>query len=268
MASNYKSTLYPLVENMKTTLKVLIATGALVAASAHASLVNINFNPNAAAAEAAFLQHLNGANVTENFNTMGTAARYVGNDQNLSWENANKTFSTKVGTFTLVTAGQGSTSWSDTTNANNGSLTIESKKTGESGRESLASSKTDLWLDSNDARLVTWVLGAPLHGNFNAFGFYLADANDAGGILSLKFTDNSTTVLALPPKMANLNLGYVTVVSTKSIINATLTFSNNSGADGWGIDDVTVGHIVEPGTLTLMLVGLLGLSATRRRLKA
>lgn len=252
------------------TLKALVAGSALIAASAtQASLVTINFNNlNASAAQAAFVASLNGPTVIENFDSLGTAAHYVGTDQNKSWENASSSFVTNVGTFTLNTVGQGSSSWTDATNANNGSLTIESAKTGESGRESLSNYARDLWLDSNDAKSVTWNLGSPLTGSFNSFGFYMSDVNDVGGILTLKFFNGTWGTYVLPAHQSNGNVGYVTVISDSNIVGGTFSFLNNSGSDGWGIDDVTVGNVPEPGALMLMGLGLLGLGAARRRINA
>jgi hypothetical protein len=39
----------------------------------------------------------------------------------------------------------------------------------------------------------------------------------------------------------------------------------NASNDGYGIDDVTVGRVPEPGTLALLGLGLLGVGLMRRR---
>jgi PEP-CTERM motif len=267
---------------MKTLLKTLLTTAMLVAASAsQAGTINISFDANAAAAEATFVASLNGPLVVENFNGLGGAqvinpsSNYSLHNQH-SWENKGTSIVTNVGTFDLITAGQ-----TGDNNIHNNQLMIESSLTGEYGRETLAQTGVDrfgrptydtkdFWLDSNDAKLVTWTFGSPLAGEFNAFGFYIADATDRGATLTLNFKDgsSSTASVVIPAFLSNGNVGYVSVTTTDSIVGGVLTFNNSTGADGWGIDDVTIGYVPEPGALMLMGFGLLGLGAARRRAKA
>lgn len=252
-------------------LKSLISFSAFsVALTSQASTVSITFNSNAVAAEAAFVASLNGPSVMENFDSLGGA--YVnGGIEQKSWESKSTTYNTNVGTFTLITPGQ-----TTDNNVFNDELMIESTRTGEYGRQSLATGADDLWLDSNDAEKVEWDLGAPLTGSFNALGFYLADADDVGGYLTITFADDTTTTLNLfsEGKLANSNLAYVSIVSDQNIVNAKITFdvfsmSNPNkpfSSDGWGIDDITIGHVAEPTPLLLMGVGLFVLGISRRKL--
>src|SRR5690606_23938512 len=130
-----------------------------------APIINISYDPLdptvAHNAEAAFLASLHGSSVTEDFNAMHDplVAEYTGSDQT-SWENKSDSFTTAVGTFTLTSAGLDTNG-----NVHNDELMIESTETGEFGRVVLSDFDGDLWLDSNDARTVTWHLGSPLSGN-------------------------------------------------------------------------------------------------------
>ncbi|MGD8175232.1 PEP-CTERM sorting domain-containing protein [Marinimicrobium sp. ARAG 43.8] len=259
---------------MKTFAKSVLAGGALLTAgmvqAANIS-IGISYDPNA---ESNFQSLLNPSYVTEDFNNLGvqgSGASYYGGvgqaKQQLSWEDSSPQFFTKVGTFTLVQAGQTYTHPDlDPNDGNN--LKIESSNTGEFSREELASDSQDFWLDSNDAQQVTWdfTTGDVAGGNYNAFGFYVADPADVAAQLTLTFSDGTySDAFTIPFGQSNGNVGYVMVKSDMSIVGGTLTFDNSASNDGWGIDDVTVGKLPEPGTLLLMGLGLLGLGAARRR---
>jgi hypothetical protein len=196
---------------MNTLFRSLIASGVLMTAASAASalpVVNFSFDPNA---EADFLAMLQGPTVVENFNGLG-GAQVIGVDHHHSWENKATVINTNVGSFTLTEVGQTADG-----NVHNNELMIESKITGEDGRESLSNgSASDLWLDSNDAKTVVWNLGSPLTGHFNAFGFYLADASDVSANLRLIYNDGTASDdYLITYEQDNANLGYVSVFSDK-----------------------------------------------------
>lgn len=261
---------------MNTMLKNLILTGVLVGTSAAASAatITISTDPNA---ETNFLSLLHGGYAQENFDgwvTQGSGPAAPGPEvtnnfqrEKLSWIDSSPSFVTNVGTFTLTENGHSSYPWLDgETHGNN--LKIESAETGESGREVLSNYEGDFWLDSNDAKEVRWDFdaGAVVGKSFNAFGFYLADPADVAASLTLKYADGTySDSLTIPFGQQNAELFYVSVVSPKSIVGASFYFNNSANNDGWGIDDITVGTLPEPGTLLLIALGLLGLGAARRK---
>lgn len=246
---------------MKQFIKSLIFGGALIAASAsQAAIVSINVFDDAPAAEALFLSTL-GTYTTEEFESLAIVnGPQANSNQQLAWIDTAESFTTSVGTFTLVTPGL--TDPAD--NERSGELKIESLATGEHGREVARGQ----WLDSNDARKVTWDISIG-GGAFNALGFYLLDANDQGAKLTITLSNGLEQTFALDTNLPNSNQKYITIVSDVSVTSAVLTFNNSgSGRDGFGIDNVTVGTVPEPGTLLLMGLGLLGLGAARRRAAA
>ncbi len=278
---------------MKTIVKSALLASAIFATTASAATISVKVSDlaftgpnldsaatyaNAVAAETAFVASLNAGSVNEDFESAAflvnsqsvVVAGNLQQTQNQSWAGSNASFSTNVGTFELITEGQGSSALNDLSNAANDKLMIENSSTGEFGR-SAAESKGH-WLDSNDAQKVVWNLGAPLSSAFNAFGFYLSDSADVAGKLTLTFADQNTIDFDLETLWSNSktngNVRYVTVISDSSILNGKVTFDVSAKNDGWGIDNITVGTVPEPGSILLMGLGLLGLGAARRRAKA
>jgi hypothetical protein len=247
---------------MKTISKTLLGLAmASLVSTASAGVVSFNAAygvANANAAAAAFAAGSFGG-ITETFDggfisVTGETGAASGSNKQGQWVNAGTAFETRVGTFTMTSPNTASNG-----NVRNDLLMIENSSTGEFGRQNAYTSK---WLDSNDAKKVTWNI---LNG-YNAFGFYLTDANDNGGKLRFIFGDGSATTLNFDRNQSNGNMAYITLVSDTIFSSVELLFDNNTNsADGWGIDNVTLAKVSEPGTLALLGLGLFGLAAARRR---
>ena len=273
---------------MKLFTKTLLASGLLAAASAQAANVNINIDNDAVTGASNFASSLFSVEASEDFNNLPALGGLTdfdvddGTDQG-SWEarSENRYIDTRVGKFTSILKGQ------DSGNPYNEQLMIESYDTGEFGREKLSldyqdeladpeadpeleepSRPDDFWLDSNDAQSVRWDFTKPAGGSFNAIGFYMADAADQGATLSLVLADGGNQFIDMSklfPNQGDGNLKFVSITSDVNIQGGKLFFANSNDRDGFGIDNVTLGKLPEPGTLLLMGLGLLGLGAARRR---
>lgn len=215
----------------------------------------------ATAAESAFLSGLV-YSTTETFDGVNTvAAQTAAASHHLNFQDHSASYTTSVGTFALTAAGQ------DTgpgTFIND--LMIESGGTvGEHGRHAISSSANDFWLDSNDAEQVTWDIFTTPATPFDAIGFYLADAEDQGAVLTLELDTGVTQTIDIPTTGLDENLVYVSLTFDPAVLAASIVFNTSHGADGWGIDDITVGKVSEPGTLALLGLGILALGAARRK---
>ena len=241
---------------------------AFTAINANATvIVNVTQGAAAATAEANFLSILK-YSTTETFEGNGAnlntvSANYAGADQQLNFEDHSDSYITSVGSFTLDTAGQDTgvgTYIED--------LMIESDTTtGEHGRQSLSTYQNDFWLDSNDAEQVTWDIFTNPATAFDAIGFYLADAEDQGAVLTLDLDNGTTQTIDIPTTGLNQNLLYITLTFDPAVLSASIVFNNSNDHDGWGIDDVTIGkvQVPEPGSLALLGLGILGLGVARRK---
>ena len=212
----------------------------VLGASSQAATISV-FDTNLAFHEAAFYSSLTlGSSLTEDFDSFTPVdAQYQRYNAQNSWLVSSNSINTSVGVFTNTIAGQAGKN----TNSNN--LMIESEITGEHGRESLASSASDYWLDNNDASQVQWdIVG---NGLFNSIGFFLSDVNDINARLNFMFGQD--TQLNTGTRYADAKVIFVTITDFAAVNSASLIFENCknvacaslSGSDGWGIDDITLG---------------------------
>lgn len=201
------------------------------------------------AAETAFLASLGTHRSTETFEG------FVAGSQGKPLESAS------VGSFSMDWAGSGGACVGKLGGCAAGAAILNSTNSPFGGRFNTTPGGTR-WLDSFDARIFTF---SPLD-NVNSIGFFLTDANDAGGRYDLEVNSDLGTISfddIFGGGLSNGRVFYLAFTSASAITG--ITIFSNSSADGFGIDNVTVGQVPEPGTVALLGLGLLAAGALRRR---
>jgi hypothetical protein len=243
----------------KSSLFVLAAAGALMASGVAQAAPVVSFtlsSPGSQSSQAAprsaesdFIASLLPGYVTETF-------------ENFAVGTQGSPFGTAVGTFTQVTAGYGGACEGELLGCGGGVAILDAGTSPFSGRFNTTDGGTK-WLDSFDSMEF---LFSPNEG-VNAVGFYITDPNDSGGRFAFKMASGEVSIdfgkIFGNTGLSNGRLFYLTFVSSEDITG--LTILSNNRDDGFGVDDVTVGRVPEPGTLALLGLGLLGVAAMRRR---
>ncbi|WP_421842867.1 PEP-CTERM sorting domain-containing protein [Marinobacter algicola] len=234
------------------TLKTVGAIGVLLGActwAGAAPILNISSQgaAAAAAAELDFLSTAHSGYLTETFDdntfyTVGSQASTI-------------TSSVGVGDFTSAVPGSGGLCDSGPYNCNDGLAVLNASASPFSGRYAISGNN---WLDSMDARQMVI---SPAAG-FNSMGFYITDPNDAGGRFSIGGVDFSFNDI-FGSALGNGRVYYVSLYDAAGLGDVSI-FSNNPD-DGYGIDNVTVANVTEPGTLALLALGLLGIGLSLSR---
>lgn len=240
---------------MKTATRI-IATGLLFGVSSWASaapVLSISSEGTAAAlaAEQAFLTSLQSGSLTEDFETGYTVA-------------AGAQFpvieSTGIASFESVTAGSGGACDNGGYSCEDGLAVLDESVSPFSGRFSIPEGESSNWLDSMDAKEMSISVAT----GFNALGFFMTDPNDSGGRFDIGgFGFDFDDVFG--SSLGNGQVFYISVYDLGVETLADISIFTNANGDGYGIDNVTVGKVPEPGTLALLGLGLVGVAVSRRR---
>ena len=174
--------------------------------------------------------------------------------------------STSVGTFSAVAGGQGSTG---SGTGKNEFTVLNSSDTPFQGRYNTTAGGKN-WLDSND------ITKLQLTTSLDTVYFFISDADDTGGTLTLQTADGTT--VKFPTNTGNGSLFFVGITSADPI--GCIRWLDSSRADGYGLDDfgtVTypspkpkLSQVPEPASWVMAAVGLFLISviAQRRERKA
>jgi hypothetical protein len=103
---------------------------------------------------------------------------------------------------------------------------------------------------------------------YNAIGFFMTDPNDSGGRFEIGGVGFDFEYLFGNTSLSNGQVYYISIFDNDVATLGDVVIKSNASGDGYGIDQLTVAKVPEPGTLALFGLGLVGLGLARRRKQA
>jgi hypothetical protein len=179
-------------------------------------------------------------------------------------------FATAVGTFkTMGGTGTGGTVTDPNPDLDGSKLAIRDGNV--YGRTSTTALLTgnpsfDQFLDSNDTFGIRWLVD--IGSMFNKIVFTLTDTTDVGATMRINTPGASEVTLQ---GLGNANRRLVVVDFGAGVNSAEITFFNTNAQgrpflnDGFSIDDIAVSAVPLPAPAFMLIAGLAGLAAMRRK---
>ncbi|MEE4203283.1 MAG: VPLPA-CTERM sorting domain-containing protein [Halieaceae bacterium] len=177
----------------------------------------------------------------------------------------NGPLNTDVGTFTSI-GGAGSGSTCTQSGGSPDCEFLSLFDTNPNGQGNLVPDDGIWSLNSNDTFGVVWDVVAPF-GDFNRVVFGMMDAADQGATVTVTSTDIADTAVFQSQTSGNAKL--IVIDFAAKVGSATITIDNGGKLnDAFSVDGASVGVVPLPAAGWMLLAGIGGLAAMRRRRKA
>ncbi|MEM7752546.1 MAG: VPLPA-CTERM sorting domain-containing protein [Pseudomonadota bacterium] len=179
-------------------------------------------------------------------------------------------FTTNVGSFSSL-GGTGSGGTVTGAGFNNDGSLLAIRDGNVFGRVSTTSAlsgdaEDDMFLDSNDTHGIVWDVMLAGQRMFDRLVFTITDAAEFGNTLSITTEYGTTVVNSAGGSVKRLvEIDFGQQVSAASITLGHFRGGNPLTNDGFSVDDIAVSEVPLPASALLLLGGLGGMAAMRRR---